>query len=558
MARRGFVSLTVGMMVFFASIASADVPHMISYQGKLTTAAGGCLNDTVQMTFSIYPDTLGSPADWSETQTEVVVKEGIFNVLLGAVDTIPSALFGGNIKYLGVQVEADPEMRPLKPMVSVAYAYRAGTADGGGGGGGWVDDGDVVRLETAADSVGIGTGTPVAKLDVVGDVNVNSVYKIDGDTVLSTKGSGNTFVGAGAGSANTTGNVNTFVGLNAGYRNTEGYRNTFVGRTAGFANTTGNANTFLGWKAGTSHTRNDDNTFVGAGAGFSDTAGYNNTFLGSSAGYSNDTGHYNMFTGTQAGYSNTVGSYNTFTGAHAGHSNTTGFSNTFLGWAAGYSNTTAHHNTFLGMFAGYMNTTGENNTFLGYNAGSYNTTGDSNVFIGYEAGFYETGSNKLFIANSNTTTPLIYGDFSAGRVGIGTKTPGTKFAVDGLTGTTSYYYVRVNTVTGDFYYQTSSNRYKEDIQPFEDDYHKIFQADPKSFIDKASGQREIGYIAEEFDEIGLNSLVIYDKEGQPNGLKYELVSLYLLEVMKDQAEALKEIKAENEELKGKIEALGKR
>ena len=132
-ARKSFVFLVVGIMIFFLSaVSSADVPHMSNYQGKLTTVTGGCLNDTVQMTFSIYPDTLGSPADWTETQTEVVVKEGIFNVLLGAVDTIPSVVFDGSIKYLGVQVESDPEMRPLKPIVSVAYAYRAGAVDGGG------------------------------------------------------------------------------------------------------------------------------------------------------------------------------------------------------------------------------------------------------------------------------------------------------------------------------------------------------------------------------------------------------------------------------------------
>jgi len=33
-------------------------------------------------------------------------------------------------------------------------------------------------------------------------------------------------------------------------------------------------------------------------------------------------------------------------------------------------------------------------------------------FIGYQSGFNESGSNKLYIDNSNTTTPLIYGDFS--------------------------------------------------------------------------------------------------------------------------------------------------
>ena len=169
MARNILIFLIVGgVSLLLCPVSSADIPHMISYQGKLTTASGGCLNDTVEMIFSIYPDTLGSPADWSETQTEVVVKDGIFNVLLGSQDTIPSAVFDGNVKYLGVQVESDPEMRPLKPMVSVAYAYRAGAVDGGGGGGGWVDDGIIVRLQSSTDNVGIGTTGPAGKLDVTG------------------------------------------------------------------------------------------------------------------------------------------------------------------------------------------------------------------------------------------------------------------------------------------------------------------------------------------------------------------------------------------------------
>jgi len=42
------------------------------------------------------------------------------------------------------------------------------TGSGGGGGNGWVDDGTTVRLETSTDNVGIGTPTPVDKLDVYG------------------------------------------------------------------------------------------------------------------------------------------------------------------------------------------------------------------------------------------------------------------------------------------------------------------------------------------------------------------------------------------------------
>lgn len=148
--------------------AFAAVPPMVNYQGKLTTG-GGSLNDTVSMTFSIYRDTLGSPAQWSETQTQVVIKEGIFNVLLGSVNPIADTVFNGSIKYLGAKVGANPEMRPLKPMVSVPYAFRAGTADGPGNCG-WVDDGSVVRLQTNTDNVGIGTTSPgVNKLYVAAD-----------------------------------------------------------------------------------------------------------------------------------------------------------------------------------------------------------------------------------------------------------------------------------------------------------------------------------------------------------------------------------------------------
>ena len=178
MARRSFVFLVTGAMVLFiCSAGSADIPHMINYQGKMTAAGGGCVNDTVQMTFTIYADSLGVSADWTETQTEVVVKEGVFSVLLGSVDSIPASVFDGSIKYLGVQVESDPEMRPLKPMVSVAYAYRAGAADGGGGGG-WVDDGTVVRLESSTDSVGIGTTEPTADLHVEGNAYVSEILTV--------------------------------------------------------------------------------------------------------------------------------------------------------------------------------------------------------------------------------------------------------------------------------------------------------------------------------------------------------------------------------------------
>ena len=86
----------------------------------------------------------------------------------------------------------------------------------------------------------------------------------------------------------------------------------------------------------------------------------------------------------------------------------------------------------MGFQSGYLNTTGVENVFIGTSAG-YSCLGNSNVMIGYRAGYSETSDNKLYIANSGTTDPLIYGEFdhdtdssvegllkfNARRVGVG-------------------------------------------------------------------------------------------------------------------------------------------
>jgi hypothetical protein len=48
---------------------------------------------------------------------------------------------------------------------------------------------------------------------------------------------------------------------------------------------------------------------------------------------------------------------------------------------------------------------------LGNYAGYSNTTDSSNIFIGDSAGYNATASNQLWIDNSPTATPLIWGDF---------------------------------------------------------------------------------------------------------------------------------------------------
>jgi len=387
---------------------------------------------------------------------------------LDAADGDPTdAVYVDDDGQVGIGTMSPARTLDVNGDVSAANYYGDGsnlTGISGAADDDWTISGNDVYHETG--NVGIGTMSPAAKLDVNGDINSDSLYKIAGNTVLSVTGIENIFVGTGAG-ANNTGVLGTFVGHDAGYNN-QGVCNTFVGADAGSSNTLGSVNTFVGKSAGSSNDTGNFNTFVGKDAGLSNIGGQSNTFLGSGAGCSN-TGHYNTFIGKDAGESNTEGILNTFVGQDAGRHNTTGVSNTFIGRRAGDSNLDGNANTFIGLNAGGDNTTGSSNTFLGYSAGSSNATGTHNVFIGHKAGYNETGSGKLYIANDESdSSVIIYGDFSTGNVGIGTLSPGYRLQV-GDTGDGTE--ARANA-----WNTFSSREYKKNITPLQpNDYEKVLR-----------------------------------------------------------------------------------
>ncbi len=85
------------------------------------------------------------------------------------------------------------------------------------------------------------------------------------------------------------------------------------------------------------------------------------------------------------------------------------------------------------------------------------------------------------------------------------------------------------------HWDSSSKRYKENIQTLEDDWTKILQTRPVKYTRPQSpDQWEIGYIAEEFDSIGLTAMVGFNKEGQPEYLQYDRMVVYLTEMLKIQ------------------------
>ncbi len=360
----------------------------------------------------------------------------------------------------------------------------------------------------------------------------------------TTSGSHNTFMGYAAGRYNSASD-NSFLGYYAGYKNTFGYENTFLGSYAGYFNTIGYDNTFLGYLAGQKNTTGADDTFVGESAGRSNTSGCENTFLGTNAGYSNTISHANTFIGFEAGYGNT-GNQNTFVGDMAGNGKNTGQYNAFFGIYAGFNNTSGNRNAFLGRGAGYANTSGSNNTYVGTSAGFNNTIGEKNVFLGQNAGANEMGSNKLYIANSETSSPLIWGDFSLsqlvfyGKVGI--QKTGPTHLLD--VGTSGAY------CNGGAWVAGSSREYKENIETLTStEALQAFELlEPVKFNYKENKDEQyLGFIAEDVPEL----VAMKDRKG----LNPMDVVAMLTKVVQDLAKVSEEQQKTISELKNKIAKL---
>jgi hypothetical protein len=248
-----------------------------------------------------------------------------------------------------------------------------------------------------------------------------------GDSALNRNLSGeNTAVGSRALANNTIGAQNTSVGSRAGYSNTNGFENTSVGANALKENVTGILNTVVGANALSQSSLSNQNAVLGAEA-LTNRHAQQTTAIGQYAGYRSSTTLNNVnsdvFIGFMAGI-NTLGDSSTFIGNEAG-SGSIGDNNVMLGLRSRFSSTGSHNlvignyagygssgnnSTHIGNYAGYFSN-GSNSVVLGYHAG-YGASGDNCVYIGQQAGSFNALNNLLMIDNSNTSTPLIFGNFA--------------------------------------------------------------------------------------------------------------------------------------------------
>ena len=94
----------------------------------------------------------------------------------------------------------------------------------------------------------------------------------------------------------------------------------------------------------------------------------------------------------------------------------------------------------------------------------------------------------------------------------------------------------------------SSKRFKDNIQDYNVDLDKIFKLQAKQYTLKNSGQKDIGFIAEEANEV-YPHLVTKNQEDQIHGFRYKMMVPLLLEGMKEMQKQINSLKEEIKLLK---------
>lgn len=319
------------------------------------------------------------------------------------------------------------------------------------------DDGTFV-ISYDDNRVGIGTTTPVEKLDINGVSSIGAISFTGGG--LNDLTVGGTYIGGSIQNfkieIDTEGTPDKFKwsiddGVNwietavsiTGSSQALNYTGLTISFVATTGHTLGNSWSFVATPPngvvnvsgnysidgkGILQTHGANNVFIGENSNSQGkNTGYGNVGIGYASLNANKKGYGNLAIGDSSLYLNTNGANNVSIGYLSLYSSLTGSTNVGIGYRALYSNITGESNISIGSDSSYTNATGLRNTVIGYRAmrysnGSYqNTTiggytgynnlaGYNNTLLGYKAGYGVTGnsnSNNIFIgyqAGNSVTT----------------------------------------------------------------------------------------------------------------------------------------------------------
>jgi trimeric autotransporter adhesin len=393
-----------------STAVSVSVPPVIQFSGVAADENGSPLSGTVAITFSLYNNSQGGPALWTEMQSVSLDSAGHYSVYLGITQTngIPTSLFtAGEAHWLGVKVAGQAEQQPRIYLVSVPYAMKAGDAATVGG------------LPASAFLLAASANAPVS--------TSNNAAAFSGPAEVSPATSSDVTTSGGT------------VGAIPMFSASTDIENSVIAQTG-----TGNSTEVT---IATSDAEFGDAFVFGAqGSGLS--AAFNmfpmakstpflhmccnrelnfvNVFVGGAGNLTNEGTDNSVGVGYQAlakigpgGHSGGIRG-NTAVGYQSLAATTTGSENTALGWLSGQ-----------GLTTGAANKTGSQNTFIGYASGPGSATQLTNAAaIGANAAVTE--SNALVLGSING----VNGATANVDVGIGTSNPAATLDVEAPSGAT--------------------------------------------------------------------------------------------------------------------------
>jgi len=144
--------LTV-FLVLFISVAHAQVPRSISYQGVLSDKNGGVVSDGEHtLTLTLYPTRTGAVQLYTK-DVVVTTTKGIFSAIL---DSIPDDVPFDDQYYLGIKVDGGTELKPRTPLTASPYSLNK---SGGTVSSIACSDGSITVTNDKGPNVNIGIGT---------------------------------------------------------------------------------------------------------------------------------------------------------------------------------------------------------------------------------------------------------------------------------------------------------------------------------------------------------------------------------------------------------------
>jgi hypothetical protein len=174
----------------------------------------------------------------------------------------------------------------------------------------------------------------------------------------------------------------------------------------------------------------------------------------------------------------------------------------------------------------------------------------TNISNELQIGAYPDGAFEVWLQtkqtnNSGAVFSLLMNPLG-GNVGINTRNPGATLHANGTirytnrpaAGTVTTIGVDAN---GDIRESTSSERYKYDIVDYTKGLETVKQLRPREFSYNGEERRNIGFIAEEVDLLGLPEVMLYDSEGLPNAILYGNLVALLVNAIKAQQTQIDEI-----------------